>query len=346
MSVADLIMDLQRIRSTLLRQMMDNIYLTNNSRYEVVEGEVEIEDLLTTSPGGVVRVTAPGMVKSLETPALGVGAFNLLEYLHGVKEDRTGITRYNQGRDASSLNQTATGISAIMEAANLRIQMIARIFAETGVTRLYEQILYVMRENKVKKEVVRLRGEEWVTIDPQMWKANLDVEVEIGLGTAQSAVRVDNMMLLHDLQKQVMDFDGGLVSRENVIAVLERIPEAMGFSTSELFFTHPDPDEPPPDPEPDPKIVEVQAKQQSEQAKIQLELQTLQFRKWQAELDAETERHRIAVDRQTRLDVAQIQAQGAVDQAQVHAGAKERGDERKAGADVLRTLTPQPGKEN
>jgi hypothetical protein len=317
LSMADLLKDLQRIRSTLLRQMMDNIYLQNNSRYEVVEGEVEIEDLLTTSPGGVVRVQSPGMVNPLVTQPLGPGAFNLLEYLHGVKEDRTGITRYNQGRDASSLNQTATGLSAIMEAANLRIEMIARIFAETGVTRLYEQLLYVMRENPVKEEVLRIR-DEWVPMDPRMWRANLDVEVEVGLGTQQTAVRVDNMMLLYDLQKQVKETDGRMVTPENVYAVVERIPEAMGFPTQGLFFTEPDPSEPEPEPDPDPKLLEIEGKSNEAKAKLELEMQTLNFRKYQADLDAQLRREEMV----TRVKVAQIQGQANVAQAEVHADAR------------------------
>jgi len=321
LSLADLLKDLQKIRSTLLRQMMDNIYLQNNSRMEVVEGEVEIEDLLTTSPGGIVRVQQPGMVNPLVTQPLGPGAFHLLEYLHGVKEDRTGITRYNQGRDATTLNQTASGISAIMEAANLRIEMIARIFAETGVTRLYQQLLYVMREHQVKDEVVRLRG-EWVTIDAKMWKADLDVEIEVGLGTQQSAIRVDNMMLLYDLQKQVAENDPRMVTDENILNVVERIPEAMGFQTDQLFFTRPDPNNPKQDPEADPKLLEVQAKGMETQAKIQLERETLQFRKYQADLEDKRERDRMMLDAQTRLQVAQIQARATVDQAEVNAEAR------------------------
>jgi len=331
LSWADLIIDLQRLRSTLVRQIMDNVYLTNNGRYEVVEGEVEIEDLLTTEPGGVVRVSAPGMVSALETPSLGQSAFGLLEYLHGVKEDRTGVTRYNQGRDASTLNQTATGVSAIMDAANLRIEMIARIFAETGVKRLYEQLLLVMRENKIKPEMIRLR-DEWIDIDPRMWKASMDVEVEVGLGTAQSSVRVDNMMLLHDLQKQIAEFDGRMVSPENVYAAIERIPEAMGFTTEGLFFTKPDMDEDPPPPPPDPKMVEIEAKQENEKAKIQIELETLKFRRDQALAEGQLKMEEM----KTRIRVAEIQAQAMLAQARIHSDSDERSNLTKAGTELVK----------
>ena len=333
LSWADLIMDLQRIRSTLLRQILDNVYLTNNQRYAVVEGEVEIEDLLTTSPGGVVRMTAPNMVEPLAQTPLGPGALSMMEYLHGVKEDRTGITRYNQGSDASSLNQTATGISAIMEAANLRIEMIARIFAETGVKRLFEQLLYVMRENPIKDEVLRITDDEWVEMNPEMWKANLDVEVEVGLGTSQSAVRVDNMMMLHDLQQRVMQFDGRMVSPENAYAVLERIPEAMGFSTEGLFFNKPDFDEDPPAPDPDPKLLEVQMQQEIEKAKIQIELDTLQFRRDQAMLEKQMKDDEL----ETRVTVARIQALSLVQQAEINAHQKTQSDMTRAGTDLVKT---------
>jgi hypothetical protein len=321
LSWADLIMDLQLIRSMLLRNIMDNVYQTTNQRYEVVEGEVELEDLLTTTPGGYVRVSGPGMIKTLETQPLGTTAMGALEYLHGIREDRTGITRYGQGMDAGTPNSTATGIATMMEAANLRIEMLARIFAETGVTRLWEQLLYVMREAEVRPEVVRIR-DEWVEMDHRMWRANYDVEVEVGLGTQQSAVRIDNLMLLHDLQKQILDFDPRMVTAENVLALAERVPEAMGFPTKELFFTTPNLEEPPPEPPPDPKMVEIEQKANQAVIEAQTELETLRFRAQQAALEGQLERERIAADRATRIEVAQIQADAQVRQAEVNANSR------------------------
>lgn len=311
MSLADLIMDLQLIRSTLLRQYFDNIYNTTNIRFEVVNGEVEIDDLLSSSPGGVVRVNQPGMVNPLQSEQLGPGAWHLLEYLHQVKDNRTGLAT---AAPAMMTGETATGFSGLQEQANLRIEQIARIFGETGVKRLYEQFLNVMREADVKDQVIRLR-DEWVEISGDTWKADLDVEVEVGLGTQQSAIRTDNLLMLFDLQKQVMDFDGRMVTPSNVYNVLQRVPEAMGFSIESLFFTEPDPNEDPPEPDPDPKVLEIEMKKQAEMVKLQIERETLQFRREAAMIEAQLKREQM----QTQIQVAQIQAQGSIAQAQVHA---------------------------
>jgi hypothetical protein len=319
LSWADLIKDLQLIRSMLLRNMFDNIYQQNNQKTAVVEGEVEVDDLLSTTPGGYVRMSAPGMLEPIVTQQLGPMAMAMLEYMHGVKEDRTGITRYTQGSDAANLNQTATGITSIIEQANIRIEMLVRIFGETGVTRLFEQILHVMRESPVKEEVVRIR-DQWVPMDPRMWRANLDVEVEVGLGTSQSAIRVDNMMMLWDLQQQVAEKDPRMVTPKNLFATVERIPEAMGFPTKGLFFTEPNFAEPAPETDPDPKLVEADAKQKDVQAKITLERETLEFRRNQAALEAQLKREQI----EAQIKIAEIQAQGTIAQAAIHADTREK----------------------
>ena len=156
-----------------------------------------------------------------------------------------------------------------------------------------------------------------MTLEPDAWRADLDVEVEVGLGTSQTATRVDNMMLLRDLQQQVLESDPRMVTPENVYAVVERIPEAMGFPTKGMFFTEPDPNVPlPPDP-PDPKLIEAQAKNQEIGAKVQMDRESLQFRKYQADLEAQLKREQMQMDRETRLEVARIQAQATVEQARI-----------------------------
>jgi hypothetical protein len=331
-SVADLIMDLQILRSMIVRNLMDNVYNTTNQRYVALEGEVDIETLLSSSPGGVVIAqTSVDSVKVLEQPQMSMGAWNLLEYLHTTKEERTGVNRASQGQSSGVAGETASGVASLLEQSNLRVEMIIRIFAETGVSRAYELIPRVLAEADVKEQVIRLR-DEWVSIDAKAWRADVDVEVEVGLGTSQSAVQVDNMMMLFDVQQKLMEFDGRMVTPENVFNAIERIPEAMGFSAPEMFFTEPDPNEPIPEKDPDPKVLQVQADQEAEMVKLQIERETLQFRREQMMLEAQLKREEL----QTRVLVAQIQGKFSVQQAGVNAGSNEKTAAARQEADLAR----------
>lgn len=145
-SVADLVSDIQLIKSTLLRGQLDGMYLSLNPRH-VISDRVNLDDMLVSRPGGVVRVQGDvgTALMPLPTPDVSQIAYPMMEYMDTVKENRTGVTKYNQGLDANSLNKTATGVNLIMNASQERIQLIARIFAETGVKELFWQVHRLMR---------------------------------------------------------------------------------------------------------------------------------------------------------------------------------------------------------
>jgi hypothetical protein len=274
LSIADQVSDLQLIRSTLLRQMLDNMYLVNNGRYEVVEGAVEIDDLLTSRPGGVVRVTAPGMVNPLPTQPFNQSVYGLMDFLENVRQMRTGAGMQNQGLDASTFrNQTATGVSQVMSAAYARVEMIARIFAETGVKDLFKKLLRLMIENPVKDRVIKLRG-EWVEVDPSCWNAGMDVEVEVGLGVGQAGERIQYLTNVLEVQaKAKMAGLGNVVSPDNVYRTGVKMIEAMQIPNPELYFTNPNGKPPdPPSPSGSDQVKLAETKRRAEDNAKQLAL--------------------------------------------------------------------------
>ncbi|MGB1861960.1 MAG: portal protein, partial [Candidatus Actinomarina sp.] len=134
-SVSELVEDIQLMKSTVMRQLLDNMYLTNNNRVAVMDGMVNMDDLLTTRPGGVVRTKQPPnqVMQPMTAQPISQQAFPLLSYLDTVREARTGITKSAQGLDADTLNsKTATGVNTLMTQTQMRSELIARIFAETG----------------------------------------------------------------------------------------------------------------------------------------------------------------------------------------------------------------------
>jgi hypothetical protein len=313
MSVADLVMDLQLLKSTVFRQILDNMYLANNGRYMALDGMVNIDDLLTSRPGGIVRVKTFDAVKPMQPPLLGAPAFNLLEYIDVIKENRTGVTRYNQGIDADSLNKTATGINQIMSAAQARVELIARVFAETGVKDLFYAILENVQKHQDQAKVIRLRN-EWVAMDPREWTSKFDLSVMVGLGTGSKDMQIQALM--QTVQFQMAALQGGLpiVQPVNIYNTATKLLEAQNIKGADMFFTHPD-RMPPAPPQQDPKMVEVQAKMQADQAKLQIQAQ-------KAEVGAQQKQekmvHQASMDQQRmqlEREKAEFQAQMERDKA-------------------------------
>jgi hypothetical protein len=279
LSIADQVGDLQLIRSTLLRQMLDNMYLVNNGRYEVVEGAVEIDDLLTSRPGGVVRVTAPGMVNPLPTQPFNQSVYTLMDFLENVRQMRTGAGMHNQGLDASTFrNQTATGVSQVMSAAYARVEMIARIFAETGVKDLFKKLLKLMVESPVKDRVIKLRG-EWVEVDPSTWNTEMGVEIQVGLGVGQAGERISYLTQLLQVQAQAkMAGLSNVVSADNVYRAGVQMAEAMQLPNPELFFDDPkgkQPDPPQPDGKDQVKLAETKRRSEDNAKQLALDANKL-----------------------------------------------------------------------
>jgi hypothetical protein len=267
MSIADLVMDLQLLKSTIFRQILDNMYLANNGRYMALDGMVNIDDLLSSRPGGIIRVKTFDAVKPIQPPLLGAPAFSLLEYVDTIKENRTGVTRYNQGVDADSLNKTAQGINQIMSASQQRVELIARVFAETGVKDLFYAILENVQKHQDKAKVIRLRN-EWVEMDPREWTSKFDLSVMVGLGTGSKDMQI--AALMETLKLQFTALQGGLpiVTPTNIYNTANKLLEAQNIKGGDLFFTHPD-KMPPAPPMQDPAMVELKKTEMEVQGDIQ-----------------------------------------------------------------------------
>lgn len=292
MSVADQAMDLQLWGSTLVRQMNDNLYLTNDPQRVVKDGQVNLDDLLSGGPGRVIRTSGDvnAAIREVTVPFWAKETFPMLEYIDGLAERRTGNTRYNQGLDADSLNKTATGINIIQNAAQQRQELIARVFAETGVKRLFKLVLGYVTKYQKQKQVIRLRN-QWVTMDPREWKNGYDMVVNVGLGTGNKQEQLVTMSNMLQMTMQIVELQGGIdgpiVMPPNVFAQLSKYIEAAGLKKAETYFTDPA-TQPPKEPKPDPEQQKAQQEMQLAQAQAQLDAQTKQQdSQLQAQMDSE-----------------------------------------------------------
>jgi len=309
-SIADLTMDIQLIKSTLMRQVLDNAYLINNNRVAVNQN-VNLDDLLTNRPGGVVRIDSSDPVGNSLAPMpvtpLGGAFFDTLEYMDQVREARTGVSRYNQGLDPDSLNKTATGINLMQSAGMKRQQMIARVFAETGVKEMFRKILRLIIKHQDKERMIRLRG-EWVPMDPRAWNASMDVSVEVGIGYGNKEEQMMMMRELLGVQERIVSFQGGadgpLVNLENIHNTTKKLIESAGLKSADPYFSDPN------SPEmqqamaskgekPDPEMMKVQAEIQADQAKTQAQLQgKAQEAQLKAQTDMQQTQMRVSLSQQ------------------------------------------------
>ena len=307
-SVAELVMDVQLIKSTLMRQLLDNIYNTNNARVVAVEGQVNLDDLLTNRPGGIVRTRTAGAVQPLQVPEVSSSVFPALNYMDSVREQRTGISKQSMGLDADALQSTtATAVAAMQAASQGKIEMIARVFAETGVRALFRGILHLVTKYQNKEKIIRLRN-NFVTMDPRQWDNMYDVQINVGLGTGQREQQLATLFQIAAKQEGIMATMGPnnpIVTPIQYRNTLSKIAELSGFKDASEFFQDPR-NAPPPPPQqqgPNPEMQMEMAKAENELAlkreKMQLELQ-FEREKMAAELDLR--RQELEFERQLRLE--------------------------------------------
>lgn len=303
-SYADLIMDLQLQKSTMLRQIFDNMYLANNARTAIDASRVNLDDLLTTTAGGVVRTQgAPSeSIMPLIAPQVAGAGFQMLEYIDTLVEVKTGVTKYNQGMDANSLNKTASGISQIMSAAQQRVELVSRVFAETGIKDLFQTVHGIVSKHAKKAEIVQLRN-QWIPIDPRQWAKRTDMVVTVGLGTGNKDQQLSHIMNILTVMKEAMAGGVPIVTPDNLYNAVIELTKNAGFKDADKFWTNPK-DIPPAEPQPDPEVTKIQGQMQLEQMKSQVAMQTEQFKQQmqaqqvaqQNEIQAQADLHKARID--------------------------------------------------
>lgn len=308
-SIADGVKDLQLIKSTLLRGYFDNLYLSNNGRY-AISSRVNLQDMLQSRPGGVVRVDGDpgGAIMPLVHPQLGGAIIQGIEYIDTVRENRTGVTRYNQGIDANSLNKTASGITQIMTASQQRIELIARVFAE-GVKTLFWITHKLTKQNATQPDVIRLRN-QYVPVDPRQWRTRNDLTISVGLGTGNKDQQLVHLQQILLAQKEALMI--GVATPKNIYHALSKLTQNAGFKDVENFWTDPS-NAPPQPPKPDPVMMKLQAEAQFNQQKLELDRQKaagdITLEKWKAEQDVLLEKYKAELKAQSEFELQKMKAE-------------------------------------
>ena len=311
LSIADLVMELQLMKSTLMRNLMDNMYNQNFGRFAVLEGQANLDDLLTQRPGGVVRVKSPNAVTPLATPALQPYSFQMLEYLDGIREARAGTSKMSQGLDENALTShtTATAVNAVMNAAQSRIELVARNFAETGVKDLMIRIYELLYKNQDKERVVRLRN-EWVPVRPDVWNGSYDCTVSVALGNGNKDQQMMHLSQMLSFAGEAMKGGLRIVSEQNMYNLGASLVKAMGFQNVDDFLTDPSqlpPEQKSPSPDEQAKLMEAEVKKQEleiKAAEVQLKAQKIQQEYQKLAVDSHLKQEEIQIEREQKRAVA------------------------------------------
>lgn len=317
LSMMDLVEDLQRIKTALMRQVLDNVYLSNNPITEVVDGQVNIDDLLNPVPGGIRRVKAPQMTREVAIPFVAGAGMQVIEFADQVRDTRTGVTEMNSALNAESLakgNVGSEGVQALMSAGTQRIELVARVLAETGVKRLYYLFLKLVTQYQDRPQQARING-RWMTIDPREWKTRYDMTVSVGIGNSGRQQQIANLAMIGQAQEKVLPL--GLAGPSQIYHTVTRMAEAMGYRDSDQFFQAPQEGHPVQG-EPEPQDAQAQAIVAAEQIKAQATMQKAQL------------------DNQTRLQIAQAEIESKERVAMFEAQEKIRLEQERLQADIAR----------
>jgi hypothetical protein len=305
-SIADDTSDIQRVKTVITRQFLDNTYWNNNPMTAAEEGAIVNPETLRSPRFGATVYHKKGSLPPapMAVPYIGDKALLALQHFDQVREMRTGVSRSTMALDPEALqNQTATAANNTKDAAYSQIELIARNQAELGWRRVFRQLLKLIVKHQDRPRTIRLR-DTWVEMDPRSWNANMDCTINIGLGTG-SRDR-DMAMLNQILNVQIAMTDrlaqGGfsaqaleMVPKINMTA--SKLAESAGIKNPEQFYL-----------DIKPEMLE-QMKQEAanrpdpEMQKEQMKAQTqLQLGQQQAQLDAQAD------ERKAQIETVQMQA--------------------------------------
>jgi len=353
-SLADITMDIQNIKSHILRNQLDSLAQSIHPRMAVVEGQANLEDVLNSEVGGIIRMRAPNMVQSFSQPFVGQQAFPMMAYMDEVKQSRTGINRAAAGLDADALQSTTkTAVAATVTAARQHLELIARIFAETGMTDLFKGLLKLTILHQDQPEMVRLRN-EFVQVDPRAWQAGFDVTVNVALGGVDDEQK---MMLLESIaqrQENVISqfgLDNPLVTLSQYRNTVGKIIETAGIKDVDNYFLDPN--------GPQAQQIMAQAAQKPKKPRPEEILAQAEIAKTQAETQAriaamnldrekmfmEDERKRDELDAKISMDALELQAKYGtqIDVAQLKAEIeREKMTIRERGATLRQMMNNAP----
>jgi hypothetical protein len=341
---ADSVTDIQDIKTVILRGGLDNLQLSNNPRTYVNPSMVNLDDVLVSRPGGVIR--GKGIfgqdIAPMAVPFVFPQAMEGLEYMDQIRENRTGTNRYFTGIDQNALNKTATGIQQLSTMAAQRVEQIARHFAN-GVEETFSILHEIILKSGHKKDVVKLSG-EWITVDPTSFRSRTDFRISVGFAAGNKDAAVSRLMLIAQMQEKAAAGGLPIVTPDNMFETAMELTKASDFSAPQRFWTNPKNAPPKQPPQPDVTVMAAEqentkrtitAKQLDVEQKERDSIRDFEIKKYDIETQARNamEAERMRIDSAHSLEDRKANNQAGLKQieGQQTAQLKEREHQLKQG---------------
>ena len=313
---ADYLMPIQAAKSQIMRDTLDSLGHAIFPRMGIVEGQVNIDDVLNTDIGQPIRMRAPGMVQPFTVPFVGKEAFPVLSYLDEAKENRTGVSKASAGLNADALqSSTASAVSATMSGAQGRIELICRHFAD-GMKDLFKLVNSLVIKHQEQQDVMRLNN-EFIPVDPRYWDSDKDMMINVAISKSSDEEKFQVLTSLAQKQEQIMQTLGPqnpLVDLQQYANTLSKMIEMAGFKDAKTFINTeipPMPPQPPEEQKPDPAEMLAQAEAMKAQNLGQ-----------KAIIDAETDRMKIIMEDDRNRDEAEANMKIKIAELQAKFGAQ------------------------
>jgi hypothetical protein len=343
-SIADVLFAEQDSSTVILRGVLDNTSLVNNPRVQIMDGAVNIDDLLNNEIGGIVRTKQPDAVRPMTVPFVAADTLTALQYLDRNCESKTGVTSASNGLNPDTLKAgtSAASAQAMVSANNATLELIARNLAEGGVTHLFKRLLKLVIENMTDEQMMRVSGTDFIQFDATAWDADMDVQVNVGLGTGNEQQKLMALQQAMMAQERVVSQFGlmnGIVGPKEIVNTVADMLRLAGVQNADRYFMPVDDakaqqlmqmaqqQQEAAQQGNDPTQGLVQAEQIKAQANMQvksaelqqkgqLEMQKLQAQFAQDALDRDLERDKL--DAKIALDAAALDNKAALDEAALY----------------------------
>jgi len=300
LSMYDLLADVQMMSTTIMRNTLDNMYFQNNARTIVVDGQANLDDLLTSRAGGIVRVKSPNAVTPLQTPNFLNDGLAMLQKIDQLKEKRSGVPNQLMGLNPDTINKshtTAQSVNQMMNSSTQRIELIARSFAD-GVKDIFENILAVICEYQDQERIVKLRG-EFIPMNPRQWTSHYDCITQVGLGTGNQDQRLEVLQQVLNVQEKMIQQQGGMgmVTPQTIYNTIEAYLQNSGYKDATQFFNNPS--QQPPQP----------PKEEKQDPALQLAAQQIEISKQKAMADADFKNRKLEADNEFKMQKMNLDEQ-------------------------------------
>jgi hypothetical protein len=251
---------IQKFRTAILRMLSDNLNAQNNGLYEVDRTNIDEVGmrLLRFAPQGSrvpIPVRRPGTITPLTPAPMAQHAFTAWEMLAVEGENRSGSTRYSQGQDSNSLNQTATGIVSITQRSEMRMWELTKRYTESSFKRMIRMTISINQQKLDKQDLKMqfdvnihnkdiidaakalgvdpgLKAEQWVTLSREDIGGYFSVDIDIMVGSDRQT-KINNLL---NYMQYVVPTMGDKMPPEVMTYVAVELAELMGLSEIKALY--------------------------------------------------------------------------------------------------------------